>query len=84
MLLLAAMNRLPKLDMSIDDTKAILEHVMPLMPDDVKDFFLRAHEDNMRMLGKGQASAVQCPRPKKSVLFQYQQEEAYPTESIMS
>ena len=83
MLLLAAMSRLPRLTMIIDDTKTDLENVTPFMPDNVKDFFLRAHEDKVRTMGKGQASAVQCPKPKNSVLFQGQKDEAYPTESRM-
>ena len=78
MLLLAAMNRLPKLTMSIDDTKAFLENTTPFMPDDVKDFFLRAHGDQMQMMGKEPASAVQCSKPKNSVLLQEQRRKPIP------
>ena len=70
MLLLAVMTKLPRLTMSIDDTKSVLERTAPLMPDDVKDFFLQAYGDKMRIMGKEQASAIQCSKPKNSVLLQ--------------
>ena len=83
MLLLAAMNRLPRLSMHIRETKEVLDDVTGHMPEDVKDFFLQAFGDKIRSMGKGPASAIQSPKPRKSVLFQDQQEEAYPTESRM-
>ena len=83
MLLLAAMNRLPRLSMHIRETKEVLDDVTRHMPEDVKDFFLQAFGDKMRSMGKGPASAIQGSKPRKSVMFQDQQEEAYPTESRM-
>ena len=76
MLLLTVMTRLPNLTMSIDDTKAILEKNMPFMPDDVKDFFLQAYGGKLRIMGNAQAAAIQCSKPKNSVLLQGQREEA--------
>ena len=52
--------------MCIDDMKSVLEKTMPLMPDDVRDFFQQIYGEKMRMMGKEQASAI-CSKPKKSV-----------------
>ena len=80
MLLLTVMTRLSKLIMSIDDVKAVLEKTMPLMPDDVRNFFQQSYGEKMRMMGREQAAAL-CSKPSNSVLLQRPEEEVYPTES---
>ena len=82
MLLLTVMAKLPNLTMGINDVKAVLEKNMPLMPDDVKDFFQQIYVEKMRAMGKEQASAP-CSKPRSSISLDVPAEGAYPTESRM-
>ena len=64
--------------MSIDDTKAILERTIPLMPDDVKDFFQQAYGDKMRMMGKERLLPFNVPSPRTPSCCKYQEKKPIP------